>query len=237
MKKIAFSFLSAIATALCVSAATPQTYTMDVKDFGELQVVDPINVIHRCNPDSAGMAVFTTTPDVVSHIIFNNNKNKLKIQINSDETRIDTTPLITVYSSFINSVENSGDSTLIVDNPTPGATFKARIVGNGTLVIRNIHSTKVEGKLDTGKGHLVMTGVARTAELRNVGTGRIEAGGLKAENGSVTILGTGPVDMQVSSDLSVKGMGTGKVYLKGNPKVKNRSLGSIKVINLDEEAE
>lgn len=232
IKKI-IAALALIAT-VAVQAAEPQTYRLDVKDFGELQVVDDINVVYRSSADSAGFAVFTATPDAVSHLMFTNNKNKLKIQVNADSNKaVPALPVVTVYSNYLVSVENSGDSTVTVHSPAPGAQFKARVVGNGTLLVNNIHSTKAEGKMDTGKGHLVMSGVARAVDFRNIGTGRIEAGNLTADNGAVTILGTGPVDCAVKDELVVKGMGTGKVYVKGTPKVKNRSLGTIKVINVE----
>ena len=50
----------------------------------------------------------------------------------------------------------------------------------------------------------------------------------------IIIGGTGSVDCWVINDLNVKGLGSGKIYLKGDPKVKNRTLGSIKVVKMDE---
>ncbi len=235
MKKNILAIFSVLFIIGAVKAADPETYRLNIRDFAELQVVDNLNVVHRCSADSAGMAVFTCTPNVVSHLMFTNNKNKLKIQINNDDNPVPASdfPTVTVYSNFITSVENSGDSTLTVESPAPGAKFKARIIGNGTLVASDIHSTVVEGSLDTGRGHLVMSGKANTVKLSNIGTGRIEAGGLSAESGSVKILGTGPVDCQVSGELTVKGLGSGKVYVKGNPNVKKRALGSVNVINVE----
>jgi len=234
MKIRFFAFLSSLFITSGLTAAEPETYRLDVKDFSELQVVDDINVVHRCSTDSAGMAVFTCRPEVVSQLMFSNNdKGKLKIQVNNDDSPITDVPTITVYSNYILSVENSGDSTLTVVSPAPGAQFKARIVGNGTVVVSDIHATRVEGSLDTGRGHLVMTGKANTTKLSNIGTGRIEAGGLETDKCSVIILGTGPVDCYVTSELTVKGLGSGKVYVKGKPKIKKRSLGSVDIINVD----
>ena len=42
------------------------------------------------------------------------------------------------------------------------------------------------------------------------------------------------MDCWVTDDLSVKGLGAGKIYLKGDPKIKNRTLGSIKVVKKDQ---
>lgn len=233
LKKI----LSLIAVALMTTgayAAEPQTYRINIQDFNELQVMDGLDVVYRCNPDSAGMAVFTCTPDVVPVIIFSNNKSKLKVQVNSDTRPLPAQfPVITVYSNYLSSVENSGNGTVRVESLAPGALFKARIIGNGTLIADNIHATQTEGNLDTGKGRLVLNGETRSAKFKNIGTGTIEAADLKSESASVTILGTGPVKCQVSQELNVKGVGSGKVYVKGNPQVKKRSIGKIEVINVE----
>lgn len=214
-------------------AANPETYRVSVGDFIELQVVDDINVVHRCVADSAGIATFTATSEIVPAIVFSNNKNKLKVEINSDILPIGyALPTVTVYSNFITKVENSGDSTVVVESPTPESNFKARVIGNGTIIASNIHATQTEGNLDTGKGHIVFSGMTRSINLKNIGTGRIEAGGLQAESGTVTILGTGPVDCFVTGELNVRGMGTGKVYVKGNPTLKKRTIGSIEIVSV-----
>ncbi len=234
MLKHFLSLLTVAACALSGLAAEPQTYRMEVQDFNELQVIDALDVVYRCNPDSAGMAVFTATPDVVPVIIFSNNKSKLKIQINSDTRPLPAKfPVITVYSNYLSAVENSGSGTVKVETLAPGAQFKARIIGNGTLIADNIHATQTEGSLDTGKGRLVLNGETRSAKFKNIGTGSIEASDLKAETVSVTILGTGPVECLASQELNVKGIGSGKVYVKGNPTVKKRSIGKIDVINIE----
>lgn len=232
LKKLFLLIYGIVFTFLPSPATEPEIYLLDVKDFSELQVVDNLNVIHRCNPDSAGYATFTCTPDLATSVIFSNNKNKLKIQKNTDLTLNDLTfPTITVYSNYLVSVENSGDSTVIIDSPAAGALFKARIIGNGKLLAYNIHATQTEGNLDTGKGYMYLEGNTRLAKLKNIGTGIIRADKLNAKLGSVTILGTGAVYCKVEEDVTVKGMGSGKVYVTGNPTIKKRSIGNIEVIN------
>lgn len=235
MKKIVISvFLTALAGLTSAFAFDEKTYVINVQDFNELQVIDNINVMHRCNPDSAGLAVFTCEPKVVSDIIFSNNKNRLKIELNIDvELAGDTLPWVTVYSNSINYAENCGEKVLIIDSPAPGAKFKGRVIGNGTLIANNIHATQTEGNLDTGKGYLELNGLTRAVNLKNIGTGKINAKNLVAETGSITMLGTGPIECQVNDELVVKGMGTGKVYVKGTPKIKKRALGSIEIINVE----
>ena len=70
-------------------------------------------------------------------------------------------------------------------------------------------------------------------KLRNAGAGTIEAANLQADEGAFTVLGTGSIDCWVTDKLSVKGLGSGKVYLKGDAEVKNRTLGTVKVVNVE----
>lgn len=238
MLRHTLKFLAALLMVFITSVtlkAEETTYRLDVGDFSELQVIDPINVIHRCNADSAGTAVFTTTSEVVKAIMFTNNKGKLKIERNLDVPLSPIHfPTITVYSKFISSAENFSDSTIYIETPTPGASFKALLQGNGTIRVNNLHTTQTSAKIETGKGDIIMNGVTQSIKLNNVGTGRIDAGDLRASEGTVTIVGTGLVECYVTKELYVKGMGSGKVYVIGDPKIKKRAIGSIKVINVDE---
>ncbi len=233
MKKYFFAMLM-LALGFAANAAQPELkqYKLDVKDFAELQVVDGINVVYECSADSAGYASFTTTNDKVSMILFSNDKSTLKIQLQTDGVTVTDLPTITVRSNYLSRVENSGDSTVYVNSPAPSADIKLRVIGNGTIVAKGLHSTNVEGKIDTGRGHIVLQGVTQWVKLRTVGSGSIEAGDLKAEKGNLLISGTGSVDCYVTGELNIKGLGTGKVYYKGTPTIKNRTLGTVKTIEV-----
>ena len=234
MNKRRFIFLGLLFVILSSLGQSFQQYVIDVGDFNELQVIDDINVVYKNNPDSVGFAVFSCKAEVVPALIFSNNKNKLKIEQNTDVILSDKSlPTVTVYSDFLQYVENSGDSTVMIENPAPGPVFKTRVIGNGTIIAKNIHFTRTEGNLDTGKGHIVLSGVTRSFNFKNIGKGRIEASGLVAETGSIIIMGTGIIDCQVTDNLVVKGMGTGKVYVIGNPTIKKRALGSIRIVKVE----
>lgn len=223
-----------VATAATAAAQTPvkQHHEINMGDFGELRVVDAINVDYFCNPDSAGYVVFDCEPEIAPLILMSNKSNILRLQTQSD-VPIPRLPRVRVYSTWLVSAENSGDSTLVVNAPAPGATLKLRVIGNGTIIGKGLHANIVEGRIDTGRGKLFMEGVAKWIKLRTVGTGSIEAGTLKCDRADILIGGTGSVDCNVANELTVKGLGSGKVYVKGTPQVKNRTLGTVKVINVE----
>lgn len=221
-------------TAITAGAQTPvkQHYAVNMGDFGDLRVVDALNVEYHCNQDSAGYVVFDCEPDMAPMILMSNKDNTLRLQVQND-VPVPRLPVVRVYSTWLLSAENSGDSTLVVNSPAAGSSLKLRVIGNGSVVAKGLHANIIEGKIDTGRGRLFMQGVAKWIKLRTVGTGSIEAGQLKADRADIFIGGTGSVDCNVADELTVKGLGSGKVYVKGTPHVKNRTLGTVKVVNIE----
>ena len=234
MKLLNHLMIIAAAVAACQSAAAQKApYKLEVGDFSELKVTDGINVEYYCSTDSAGMAYFECEPAIAQMLMFTNKKNSLNIQIATDGATISELPTIRVYSMTLHKVENAGDSTVYVRRALPVRDFSATIVGNGNLIATDLRAHKVSGAIKTGSGHLVLTGTTREANLRNVGTGALEASGLKAEDTKCHVLGTGTIDCNAEIALAVAGAGSGKVYYGGTPKkLSNRSLG-IKAISMD----
>ena len=220
--------LTPIIALICGVAAYGQNltkYELKVGEFNELKVVDGINVDYKCNNDSAGLAVFTSLPEKASAFIFNNKKGKLSMQISTESVGMKDMPTVTVYSKSLTKVENSGDSTVRVLSVAKGPKFAATLMGNGRLAIRNIEMVEVNGKIATGNGTLVLDGSCEKANYTFMGTGVIQADGMKAELVSVKASGTGSIGVWAVSKLSIMGAGSTKVYYKGNPEIKNRSVG------------
>ena len=232
MKKL----ISVLTLVLGVLAAGAQekTYTLNFENFDELQVVDGVNVDYSISTDSAGLVTFSAEPALADMLMFETGKGRLKIQVATDDQGpVKGLPTVRVYSAMLSKVENSGDSTVTVSLSGAVPSFKARVVGNGTVVVRGIYTNNAEGRISTGHGHLVMQGRAARVKLSNVGTGPIEAGALEAKEVKCWLLGTGPIDCFATENLSIVGAGSGKVYYKGNPsKVTNRTLG-VKAIDLN----
>lgn len=233
MKYVYITFMMCFVIGFGAHCAEMSRYELDVNDFSELKVVEGINVDYVCNPDSAGKAVFYATPDLASVLMFTNNKNKLEMQIATDGIDYKNLPTVTVYSNFLTKVENSGDSAVRILDVAPGPRFKANLIGNGRIVVRNMNTTQVDASINSGNGTIVIKGKCATAKLSNVGVGAIEADELESTDVKCILVGTGSVGCSVKQNLTVIGTGSGKVYYKGTPeKVTNRSLG-IKVIPIE----
>lgn len=208
------------------SGAADRHYELDVHDFTGLKVIDAINVEYCSSADSAGKACFDCPKDMASHMMFTNKNNTLSIQVDFENIPYGPLPTLRVYSTSLQKVENSGDSTVTVRNPAPVNTFNAKIIGNGTMLINNISADNVNASISTGSGHLVINGKSTKAKLSNVGTGPLEANSLLCRSVKCILVGTGPIDCHASEQLSIYGAGSGNVFYSGKPKkVTNRTIG------------
>lgn len=212
-------------------------YELNVGDFTTLRIVNDINVEYVCSPDSAGKAVFYTTPDKASVFMFdNNNKGKVSIQLTTDEALAPKNlPTIRIYSQFLQEAKNDGDSVLYVEKLAAAPKVKFSLSGNGKVVAHDIDGTTVEASIFTGKGVIEVSGKCKEANLRCTGSGTVVADRLEAEKKvSCMLVGTGTIKCNVvNGPISIKGTGTGKVYYRGNPsEIKSMQLGKIKAIPL-----
>lgn len=234
--------VAAFAATAALHAETPGAetadYRLDIDDFTELRVSDGVNVDYYASTDSAGWAKFTCTPAMASKLLFTNKNSKLTIQVDDfDNYSMRDIPKITVMSSVLTRVENGADSTVRVLKANPVSNLKARVLGNGTLIINDVHATNVDAGISTGSGHIVINGKTGKAKFSNIGTGTIEAGGLEAKEVKTSTFGTGNIDCLVSERLTVIGAGSGTVFYLGTPsKITNRSMG-IKVVPVNKQAE
>ena len=225
MKRNLITLFFAAAT-ISSFATEPTRYELDVKDFTELKVTDGINVDYKCNPDSAGKAVFNTSPELASAIYFVPGKSKLEIQLATKENgKYEGLPTVTVYSNFLSKVENSGDSLVRVVSLAPGPKLKARVIGNGHMLVRNVKANQVDASIDTGNGTITIYGSTDHAQLSTTGKGNIQADALTANTVKCSLWGTGSIGCNPKDELSVMGAGSGTVYYKGKPTIKNRSVG------------
>lgn len=223
----------ALILAVFVKAEDAALYRLNVQDFTELKVSDGVNVEYHNSTDSAGWAYFTCTPSIAHRLLFTNNKSQLHIQVDRYDGFKEPLPTIHVHSQLLTKVENSSDSTIVLSALSPVKSFKASIIGNGTLVINGVEATSFEASINTGRGHIVATGKSARAKYTSVGTGPIEAGTLEAGKVKILLLGTGNIDCFATESLNIYGAGSGTVYFSGEPaKVTNRSLG-VKSVNLN----
>lgn len=224
--------------ALCASVSAHasgdvKTYEINVGEFTELKVTNGIRVDYRMSEDSCGFAVFDATPQMASAVMASLNKNCLTLQLSADGVSKNGIPHVTVYSRFLQKVENEGDSLVKIIKPAPVPVFRAKLVGNGQISVHGINTNALDVSLTTGNGTLLLNGVATQAKYNLVGTGSIQCADLKANDVKCKMMGTGYVECWAVDRLSILGAGSGKVYYQGHPaEIKNNSIG-VKVLPIE----
>ncbi len=226
MKRI-FLLLS-VFFSLVAQAQDVQNYKVEVGQFDKLKVLDNVNVVYRCLSDSTGFVQYRGAKEFAdAFIITPKSDGTLRIQVSTEDVGHPDLPTLYVYSDFLTEVENSSSSSVLVENPAPCAEFKALQVGNGTVAVDNLKTNKLSATLNTGNGTVNVSGSAVTALLKMVGTGIISADRLEAQDVQCKILGAGSIGCWAVSNLNVRGIGSTKIYYKGDPKIKKSGGGKL----------
>ncbi len=217
MKKIFMVALAAV--AVCLSAkAEVNKYTLSVGEFTKLKVYDNIDLTYKCLPDSAGLVSFVADDRFAEAFLFTCKNGTLKVQAHTEFNVIrDELPAVTVYSSFLSTVENNSEGDVEVLNVAPCPDFQVKQVGNGTIRAFNLEATNVKAKIATGKGLITISGTATQADYDMLGTGVIQADELETNVVKCKVFGTGSIACYPISELNVKGLASTTIYYKGSP--------------------
>lgn len=198
--------------------AQKRHYAVDVHDFTNLDIVEGINVVYTTSADSAGWVSYDCAPAMASHLLFSNDKNTLKVQIDRDGLPNEPLPVLYVKSSNLVKAENSGDSTMVIKNLKPVNTLSLKLMGNGKMTVEDIQADEVDASLSLGKGTITLSGTAKKAKYSNVSTGDILADGLKASFVTCNNTGTGTIRCFSDQTLKVRSVGSGTVVYSGEPR-------------------
>lgn len=211
--------------ALGAYAEGASKYRPRFSDFNDLTVSSDLNVVYKCNPDSAGYAVFECHPSVAHAITFSFNKQKLKIEVITDSALVYELPTVTVYSSALKKVTNLGSETIIVESPAPVDDLSLKVIGNGAIVADGVKCTRLSAASQAGKGTLTISGAANEANYTIAGVGAVSAIETTTVKSKCWLTGTGSIECNVRDALTVYGVGSGTVYYTGDPTIKKRAPG------------
>lgn len=237
MKNIKFVLVAAL--TLVSLAAGARTYTVNVGQFEKLKVNGNISVVYKNLPDSTGIARYEAPEDSQDCFSFSTKGDgSLKVEPSDDKWGDLNLPVVYLYSDFLSSVESFSEKNVEVESLAPCASFSVTQVGNGSISVDNVKCNNLTAAITTGNGQIYITGICVNANFRMVGAGLISADRLKADNVKCRILGTGSIGCWPQQNLNVTGLGSTKIYYKGNPAIKKTGGGKLFELpeELDEDA-
>lgn len=222
-------YLISLFLLLCPAFAMAQEsneYVLDIGEFTKIKLSDRVDVVYRSSPDSVGMIIYRATPRHAEAYSFNVKKGTL--QINLEQEWEADMPVVYVYSSFLTEVENEGEGSISAFSPAPCPEFSAKMIGNGSIIVDNINATSVSASLMTGNGSITMTGSAGEASATMVAAGKIDLSYLSASKVNCKCVGSGWISCWARKTLSVKGIGSTKIYYRGTPQISK--FGAAKIL-------
>lgn len=235
MIKRLFIIICATFTALNLAAEGTSKYCPRFNDFNDLTVSSDINVIYKCNPDSAGYAIFECHPSVAHAITFSFNKQKLKIEVITDSALVYELPTVIVFSSSLNKVTNLGSETITVNEPAPVEDLSLKVIGNGAIVASGVKCTRLSAAAQAGKGTVTVSGAANEANYTVAGAGAVGAASTTSVKSKCWLTFTGSIECNVRESLTVYGAGSGTVYYIGDPKTIKKRAPGVKLEQITED--
>ena len=226
MRKYIF-LLAMVWVSLLTNARDAENYKVEVGQFDKVKVLDNVNVVYRCMPDSTGWVQYRGAKEFADAFIITPKDGTLKIQVSTEDVGHPDLPTLYIYSDFLTSVENSSAFDVVVESSAPCAEFSAKEIGNGRIAVENVRANVVKATIATGNGTVSISGKCQRADLKMVGTGVISAVLLEAETVNCRILGGGSIGCWPVDKLSVKGIGSTKIYYKGDPDIKKSGGGKL----------
>ncbi|MCQ2288147.1 MAG: DUF2807 domain-containing protein [Muribaculaceae bacterium] len=238
MKKLSLLIMALAMLTSLNAVAQVEDFDINVGDFTKLVVNNNIDVVYKPSKTLAGHVQFKATKKVANNLIFTNTgKKKLTIQVSEDMMGKDQTPVLTVYSSTLEFVENNADSTVTVTVPKGLKEFTAVSTRNGDTKLKGVDVEKLTVSIKTGWGDIYASGKCDLLVVRGLGTGDLNVQELKARKADVRYTGRGVVRCDVTEELKLKGAGGALVLCKKMPaKVsKAKILRGIKLGLLEDE--
>lgn len=191
----------------------------DAGPFDRLSQMGDIDIVYRSVPDSTGMVVYDSDRDFSEAIEITNKDGRLTIKELPDHG-LGELPTLRIYSDYLSEIKSEGDAAIDIFITSATPTLSVRLIGNGSIVCDGIRSPKVKATIATGNGSIVLHGKCSEAKFELTGTGVIQADELEASTVRCLALGTGSIGCWPAQSLDVRGIGTTKIYYRGEPRIK-----------------
>lgn len=225
-----------IAFILVALSASAKEFTLPVGQFSKIQVDDDVNVIYVGGDGTPSRVKYEGDMKYAKAFIISQKGDKLRIQVETSFVEDSDLPTLYIYSDFLKQASLSSEATLKIDQAAPCSEISLSLMGNGTIVANNLKATKIAASIKTGNGTISIEGHCQTAKFSMYGSGTIQADRLEAtEVDCNPIIGNGSIGCWPVNELKVRGIGTTKIYYKGNPEIDKKGGAKLFKMDWDEE--
>lgn len=167
------------------------------------------------------------------YIITDGNGDGLTIRTKEDVS-IDPSQKIKVYitTNRLEDFSLTGSGTVTTQGKFAGGDhLNLSIAGSGNMHF-DINTPQINSSI-SGTGDIYLTGETKDSKIEIAGSGNYHADGLKSENATIKIAGTGDAYIYADQTLNINIAGVGNVNYKGNASVTQNIAGSGKIKKMD----
>lgn len=132
--------------------------------------------------------------------------------------------VVYVTATELEAISLAGSGDIVGETPFKSKKFASTLAGSGDITLE-VEANDLSVTL-AGSGDVSIKGKANAIAAKVAGSGDINAAKLCAQNGSVSISGSGDVSVHIEEALSVSIAGSGDVRYVGNPTVSTSVIGS-----------
>ena len=204
-----------------------------IADFNEVSILNGINVVYTQSEAQAGK-VRIYAPEGNEVVSITSKNGLLSIRYGRGYSRDFGVIMVYVYSKELSKVSCSMGANFTAESIVSGNKLKLKVLNSSQIRCKNIVYDEVVAKRGLGNGDILLSGKAKKAVYTIIGNGEINADNLIADEVSCRILGKGDIGCHVDKDISVRSIGKGAAYCKGELKISGNN-DKIRVMPAKEE--
>lgn len=202
-------------------------FSLPVGQFSKLAVDDNVNVVYIGGDGTPSRVRYEGDQKYAKAFIITHKGDKLRVQVETSFVADPELPTLYVYSDFLKQANISSESTLKIDQAAPCSEISLSLIGNGNIVANNLKATKISAAVKSGNGTISIEGNCQNAVLGMMGNGTIQADRLEAADVECKILGSGSIGCWPVNRLKVFGIGSTKIYYRGDPDIDKKGGGKL----------
>lgn len=193
-------------------------YQLDKFNEVVTHVIANVELIQSDTKD--GLVVLSAPDNYIDLFRFESKSERLDISFVKDNINIEPkNVMITVYTSDLLKVRNSGAAAIMLDSLDTDQLEVANS-GIGSFKLRRVIADKIKVKC-TGVGDISIKGETLDADLSCSGVGNINAEELKSNNVKASVTGVGSISCYASEYIEGRVTGVGGLRYAGHPKNKD----------------
>jgi hypothetical protein len=228
MKRIAYACFAVILVFTATLTASAQSAeTRAVSGFNSIASSGPFDV--HVNINGTESLKISASSKIINEIetVVEDGTLKIKFKHRDDWNHNDEYGQIDVYvtAKSLSSLANAGSGSIKVEGTVTGGDVNVVLSGSG-----DIQTAVKSGNLHTtisGSGSIDINGSADETKVTISGSGEVKGKGLKTNNASVTITGSGSAYFTADKTVSARIVGSGNVVYSGHATIaESRTIGS-----------